>query len=101
MHEFLIIVGSSSVTAAAVWQVATRRGTASLALLRAQAEQEIKRLQSLATRERTRAIQLQRELDRWTEGCLQGRQEIINVLRATQAHDVCVHQPGAEVQVTE
>jgi hypothetical protein len=90
MTEFLIIVASSSVTAAGVWQLASRRGSAALAQLRAQAEQEIRRCQNLAARERTRAIQLQRELDRWTEGCRQGRLDVIDVLRATQGHEACL-----------
>jgi hypothetical protein len=97
MSDVLIIIGTSVVTSAAAWQLAARRSAAALDLLRAQAEQEIKRCQNLAARERTRAIQLQRELDRWTEGCRQGREEVISILRATQAHEACAHSPGVDV----
>jgi hypothetical protein len=61
--------------------------------------QEIRRWQALAARERSRALQLERELARWSDGCRHGREDVVSMmpmLLAAHGHYACLPQAGAD-----
>jgi hypothetical protein len=96
----LSILGWSVIAATLAWGLTLRHASATIAALRADAEREVRHWSALATRERTRAIQLERELERWCEGCRQGREDVASIvpmLLAAQGRPACLCQPGADI----
>jgi hypothetical protein len=53
--------------------------------LRADHERELRHWQDQAARERTRSIQLHRELASYSDGCRQGRQDVASIVPLLQA----------------
>jgi hypothetical protein len=72
MTTALAIILWSAIAATVAWRLAIRRSAAAMAVMRAQAEQEIRHWQDRASRERLRAGQLERELASWSEGVARG-----------------------------
>ncbi|HEY6480645.1 MAG TPA: hypothetical protein VIZ00_11480 [Streptosporangiaceae bacterium] len=94
------ILGWSVIAATLAWGLTLRRAGAAIAALRADADREIRHWSSLATRERTRAMQLERELERWSEGCRQGREDVVSIvpmLLAAQGRPACLCRPGTDI----
>jgi hypothetical protein len=95
----LAIIGWAVIAATFAWGLTLRRAAATTAALREDAEREIRHWRALAVRERSRAIQLERELDRWSDGCRQGREDVVSVmpmLLAAQGHHACLLQAGPD-----
>lgn len=95
----LAIIGWSAIAATFTWGLAVRRAAATIARLRADMNREVLHWQAAAGRARTRAIQLERELARWSEGCRQGREDVVSILpmlMAAQDHAPCLCQTGTE-----
>jgi hypothetical protein len=76
----LTIIGWSVIAATAAWGVTLRRAGAAIAALRADTEREITHWRELATRERSRSVQLHRELLSWSDGCRQGREDVASIV---------------------
>jgi hypothetical protein len=95
----LAIIVWSAIAATVAWRLAIRRTAVTIAAMRAQAEQEIRHWQDLAARERLRAGQLERELTSWSEGCRQGREDVVNIvpmLLAANGRQACLCHSGAD-----
>jgi hypothetical protein len=95
----LTIICWSLIAATVAWGLTLRRAAASIARLRADTEREIRHWQAHAARERSRAVQLERELARWSDGCRQGREDVVSImpmLLAAQGHQACLHQTGTD-----
>jgi hypothetical protein len=94
------ILGWSVIAATLAWGLTLRHAGATMAARRADAEREIRHWAALAARERTRAVQLERELERWSDGCRQGREDVASIvpmLLAAQGRPACLCQPGADI----
>ena len=90
------ILGWSVIAATLAWGLTLRHASATIAAVRAEAEREIRHWAALAARERTRAVQLERELERWCEGCRQGREDVASIVpMLLAARPACGCQPGA------
>jgi hypothetical protein len=76
----LTIIGWSVIAATVAWGITLRRAAAAIAALRAETEREITHWRELATRERSRSVQLHRELLSWSDGCRQGRQDVASIV---------------------
>jgi hypothetical protein len=76
----LTIIGWSVIAATAAWGITLRRAAAAIAAVRADAEREITHWRDLATRERSRSVQLHRELVSWSDGCRQGREDVASIV---------------------
>jgi hypothetical protein len=76
----LTIIGWSVIAATAAWGITLRRAAAAIAALRADSEREITHWRDLAVRERSRAVQLHRELASWSDGCRQGRADVASIV---------------------
>lgn len=89
-----------SVPAAGVaWRLSRRRADAAIAMLRADASREIRYWQAHAERARSRAAQLERELASWSDGCRQGREDVVSImplLLAAQGHQACLQETGTD-----
>lgn len=94
------ILGWSVIAATLAWGLTLRHASATIAALRAEADREIRHWSAFAARERTRAMQLERELERWSEGCRQGREDVVSIvpmLLAAQGRPACLCQPGTDI----
>jgi hypothetical protein len=76
----LTIIGWSVIAATVAWGITLRRAAAAIAALRAETEREITHWRELATRERSRSVQLHRELISWSDGCRQGREDVASIV---------------------
>jgi hypothetical protein len=97
MHA-VTILASAVIPAAVTWRLAIRRATATIAALRAETTREIHYWHARAERERTRAIQLERELASWSDGCRQGREDVVSImpmLLAAQNQQAQLRETGA------
>jgi hypothetical protein len=81
----LTIIGWSLMSATAAWGLTLRRASAAMAAQRADHERELRHWQDLAARERSRAIQLHRELASYSDGCRQGRADVASIVPLLQA----------------
>ncbi|HUZ24036.1 MAG TPA: hypothetical protein VMV07_09755 [Streptosporangiaceae bacterium] len=95
----LTIICWSVVAATVAWGLTLRRAAAAIAILRLDTEREIRHWQDQAARARSRAVQLERELVRWSDGCRQGREDVVNMvpmLLAAHGHQPCLCQTGTD-----
>jgi hypothetical protein len=76
----LEILAWSAIAATVSWGLTLRRASAAISRLRLEASAEIQRAQAETARARARAAQLNRELASWTEGCRQGREEVLTLM---------------------
>lgn len=84
-----------AIAATVAWGLTLRRATATIAQIRASTQRETRLWQDEAARARTRAAQLERERAMWSDGCRQGREDVVSImpaLLAAQARDVCLCQ---------
>jgi hypothetical protein len=96
----LEILGWSTVSATGAWCLTRWRATALIYRLRAEMREEIRLAHAETTRARTHAAQLSRELASWTEGCRQGREDVMNLmplLLARSGQEATV-SPATEMQ---
>jgi hypothetical protein len=95
----LAIIGWSVIAATFAWGLTLRRAAVTAAMLRDDADCEIRHWRALAERERSRANQLERELARWSDGCRQGREDVVSImpmLLAAQGHHGCLPQTATD-----
>jgi hypothetical protein len=89
-----------AIAATTAWGLTLRRATATIAEARDSHRRDVRRWQDEAARARTRAAQLERELAMWSDGCRQGREDVVSmmpVLLAAQARDACLcHAAGGK-----
>jgi hypothetical protein len=76
----LEIIAWSVIAATVAWGLTLRHASAAIRRLRAEASAEIRHAQAEAMRARARAAQLSRELASWTEGCRQGREDVLTLM---------------------
>jgi hypothetical protein len=83
----LEIMAWSAIAATLAWGVTLRHASAMIRQLRAEASAEIQRTRAETARSRAetararvRAAQLERELASWTEGCRQGREDVMALM---------------------
>jgi hypothetical protein len=98
--SLLGILGWAVIAATLAWGLTLRHASETIAALRVEADREIRHWSALAARERTRAMQLERELGRWAEGCRQGREDVVSIvpmLLAAQGHPACLCQSGTDI----
>lgn len=76
----LTIIGWSVIAATVAWGLTLWRAAATMAAQRADSEREIAYWKELAVRERSRSIQLRRELVSWSDGCRQGREDVASIV---------------------
>jgi hypothetical protein len=84
-----------AIAATTAWGLTLRRANAAIAEVRASSRREIRHWQDEAARARSRASQLEGELASWSEGCRQGRADVVSLmpaLLAAQARDACLCQ---------
>lgn len=76
----LEIIAWSVISATTTWGLTLRHASAEIHRLRAEMRDEIRHSQAETARARTHAAQLSRELASWTEGCKQGRAEVMTLM---------------------
>ncbi len=95
----LTVIFWSAISATLVWGITLRRASAAIAAERAAAAREVRHWADQAARARARADQLERELASWSEGCRQGREDVVSImpmLLAAQGHHTCLPQTGTD-----
>jgi hypothetical protein len=81
----LTILAWSAIAGTAAWGLTLRRAARLIASMRRDSEREVQYWKDLANRERTRSIQLHRELVSFSEGCRQGREDVASIVPLLQA----------------
>ncbi len=81
----LTVIAWSAIAATAAWGLALRRAARVIAAMRRDSERETQYWKDLATRERSRSIQLHRELVSYSDGCRQGREDVASIVPLLQA----------------
>ena len=97
----LAIIGWSVIAATVAWGLTLRRAAATMAAMRADSEREIAHWRELAVRERSRSIQLRRELVSWSDGNRQGREDVASIvplLLAAQGQSPRSQAPADDTQ---
>ena len=97
----LTIIGWSVIAATVAWGLTLRRAAATMAALRADSEREIAYWRELAERERSRSIQLRRELVSWSDGCRQGREDVASIVPLLLAAQGQSPRPQAPAEDSE
>jgi hypothetical protein len=95
----LIIIAWSVIAATAAWGLTLRRAARIIAAMRRDSEREVQYWKDLASRERTRSIQLHRELVSFSDGCRQGREDVASIvplLQAALTHQQSLPRTGTE-----
>lgn len=95
----LTIILWSAISATLIWGITLRRANAAMAAERAAAAREVRHWQDAAGRARARADQLERELASWSEGCRQGREDVVSImpmLLAAHGQHTCLPQTGTD-----
>lgn len=95
----LTVIFWSAISATLVWGIALRRAGAAIEAEHATATHEVRHWQDQAARARARADQLERELASWSDGCRQGREDVVSImplLLAAQEHRPCLPQTGTD-----
>jgi hypothetical protein len=95
----LTVIFWSAISATLVWGITLRQAGAAIAAERAAAAGEVRHWQDQAAQARARADQLERELASWSEGCRQGREDVVSImpmLLAAQGHRSCLPQTGTD-----
>ena len=94
----LEIAAWAVIAATAAWGLTLRHASAVIRELRAEASGEIQRAQAEAMRARARAAQLSCELASWTDGCRQGREDMMPLmpLLLAQSDPARMVSPAAE-----
>jgi hypothetical protein len=96
MMTVLWIILWSAIAATVAWGLTLRGAAAATAAEREAAQREIRQWQDRAVRARLRADQLERELASFSEGCRQGREDVLSIvpmLLAANGHQApCVCQ---------
>src|ERR1700733_5277211 len=76
----LEIIAWSVLAATVAWGLTLRYPPGAIGRGGAEASAEIRHAQAEAMRARARAAQLSRELASWTEGCRQGREDVLTLM---------------------
>ena len=94
----LEIAAWAVIAATAAWGLTLWHASAVIRQVRAEASGEIQRAQAGAMRARARAAQLSRELASWTDGCRQGREDMMTLmpLLLAQSGPARMVSPAAE-----
>jgi siroheme synthase len=95
----LAVLAWSAIAATAAWGLTLRRAARTIAVMRRDSEREMQHWKDLATRERSRSIQLHRELVSYSDGCRQGREDVASIvplLQAALSHHQSLPHTGTE-----
>lgn len=95
----LTVILWSAISATLAWGVTLRRASAAITAERAAAAREVRHWQDQAAGACARADQLERELASWSEGCRQGREDVVSImpmLLAAQERHTCLPQTGTD-----
>jgi hypothetical protein len=95
----LTVIAWSAIAATIAWGLTLRWAARLIAAMRRDSEREVQYWKDLATRERTRSIQLHRELVSFSDGCRQGREDVASIvplLQAALSHQHSLPRTGTE-----